>query len=90
MATSMGVRHKEGVASQARSNYEAYIKRYREELERNQTGRIALLHDEELISLWNDMDDAYQTGCDKYGLGNFSLQQIGARPVDLGILAPAL
>ncbi len=76
--------------SQARSNYEAYEAQYREELERDHLGRVALLHNAEVVSIWNDMGDAYQVGCDQYGLGNFSLQRIGARPVNLGILAAAV
>ena len=76
--------------SQARSNYEAYKIQYQEELERLHLGRVALLHDRELVSIWNDVGDAYQVGCEKYGLGHFSLQKIGARSVDLGILAAAL
>lgn len=76
--------------SQARINYDAYKTRHRERLERQHLGRIALLHDAEVVSIWNDKGDAYQIGCEKYGLGNFSLQEIGARPADLGILAAAL
>ena len=78
------------VDSQARSNYEAYKTQHREKLERDHLGRIALLHDAEVVSTWNDMDDAYQVGCDLYGPGNFSLQKIGGRPANLGILAAAL
>lgn len=78
------------VDSQARSNHEAYKTLYQKELERTHRGRVALLHDKQLVSIWNDMGDAYQVGCEKYGLGNFSLQKIGARSVDLGILTAAL
>ena len=76
--------------SQTRSNYEAYKERHREKLEREHLGKIALLHDGEVVSLWNDKADAFQVGCEKYGLGNFSLQEIGARPATLGILAAAV
>ena len=78
------------VDSQARSNYRAYEAKYREELERDHLGRVVLLHNKEIVSIWNDMGDAYQVGCDQYGLGNFSLQRIGSRPTDLGSLAVAL
>ena len=78
------------VASQARSNYAAYKERHRETLERDHPGRIAWLHDAEVVSIWNDMGDAYQVGCSQYGLGNFSLQRIGEPPANLGILAAAL
>lgn len=78
------------VESQARSNYAAYKECYKEDLERDHPARVALLHDGELITVYNDMDDAYKIGCEKFGLGNFSLQRIGAPAVDLGILAAAL
>ena len=49
-----------------------------------------MLHDQELVNVYNDMDDAYSIGVEKYGLGNFSLQRIGQQPIELGILAAAI
>ncbi len=76
--------------SQARSNYEAYKARHREALEREHTGRVALMHDAEVVAIYNDEQDAYQIGVEKYGLGNFSLQVIGAEPISLGFVGALL
>ena len=76
--------------SRARSNYEAYKARHREALEREHTGRVALMHDAEVVAIYNDEQDAYQIGVEKYGLGNFSLQVIGAEPISLGFVGALL
>lgn len=76
--------------AEARRNYLAYKEKYKDKLEREHLGRIAMLHDQELVNVYNDMDDAYSIGVEKYGLGNFSLQRIGQQPIELGILAAAI
>ena len=73
--------------TEARHNYRAYKDKYKDMLEREHPGRIAMLHKQELVNIYNDMDDAYSIGVEKYGLGNFSLQRIGQQPIELGILA---
>lgn len=72
---------------QAQANYEVYVAEHQEEMERGHRGKIALMHDGEIIGVYNDDGDAYEIGCDKFGLGNFSAIKIGAKPIDLGILA---
>lgn len=54
------------------------------ELERNHFGRIAIFHDGKFVSTYNDRGDAYDIGCEKFGLGHFSLKQIGENPASLG------
>ena len=75
--------------SQARINHAAYIEQYQSELERDHMGRVALMRDGEVVGLYNDEGDAYSMGCDKFGLGNFSVKPIGDRPVHMGIAAAA-
>ena len=43
-----------------------------------------------MVAIYNDTGDAYQIGCDKYGLGHFTIQVIGARPIHLGVHAPGM
>ena len=74
---------------QAQANYEVYVAKHQEEMERDHRGKIALMHDGAIAGIYNDDGDAYEIGCDKYGLGNFSAIKIGAKPIDLGILALA-
>ena len=72
---------------QAQANYEAYVAKHQARMERAHTGRIALMHDGEIVGVHDDDSDAFETGCHRYGLGNFSAVRIGAAPIDLGILA---
>lgn len=69
--------------SQVDRNAEAY-ELIRKEIESKHMGRIVLMHDEKMVEVYNDSDDAYKIGCEKYGLGNFSLVNVGAKPIDLG------
>ena len=56
----------------------------RRELEREHSGRIALLHDGELVSIFNDRGDAYVIGCERFGEGHFSIKKIGTSPASFG------
>lgn len=75
--------------SQARINHAAYIEKYQRELERDHRGRVALMNDGELVEIYNDEGDAYAIGCEKFGLGNFSIKTVGERPVHMGIATAA-
>ena len=65
-------------------NLDAYEK-IKEELERENFGKIALMHNGKLDSIYNNQHDAYQTGCDRFGIGHFAIKTIGERPISLGI-----
>jgi hypothetical protein len=45
-------------------------------------GRHALIKGEELLSIWDTHDDAYQAGCERFGIGDAFL----AQPIDPGFL----
>ncbi len=68
---------------QLEKNYEAYQK-LKDKLEQEHLGRVALLHNEELVAIYNDEGDAYDIGCEKFGLGGFYLATIGEKPIPLG------
>lgn len=53
-------------------------------LEQSDPGRTVLLHDGKIVAIYNDSGDAYDIGCEKFGLGNFSIETIGSRPRSLG------
>ena len=42
------------------------------------------------FGIYDTARDAYEAGGGKYGLGDFSMQEIGARPVGLGIMTLCL
>ena len=70
--------------NQVQKNREAYEK-LRDKLESEHLGRYALMHDGEIIDIYNDSGDAYSIGCDKFGLGNFTIEKVGERPISLGV-----
>ena len=73
------------VNSQLERNQAAYDA-VRRQMEEDHLGRVVLLHDGEVVEVYNDKDDAYKIGREKYGLGNFSLVNVGQQPIDLGFL----
>ena len=75
--------------SQLKKNRDAY-NAIKEEMEAEHFGRAALLHDGEIVEIYNDSGDAYAIGCDKFGLGNFSIEKIGEPPISLGIFTMCL
>ena len=64
-------------------NWEAFNE-LKPNLEEDNFGRTALLHDGVLVAIYNDAGDAYDVGREKFGLGNFSIQTFGAKPKSLG------
>jgi len=56
----------------------------RKEIEASYLGKIILMHNGEIVNAYNDDGDAYSIGCEKYGLGNFSLHRVGEKPIELG------
>ena len=75
---------------QISANYEAYVAKYRGDLERDHNGKVALIRNGELIEVHDNYDDAYWHGIDEFGLGDFSIQEIGDQPAQLGVLSFAL
>lgn len=68
---------------QIKKNESAYLAR-KEELEALHPGKVLLMHDGEVINAYNDDGDAYSIGCEKYGLGQFSLRRVSQQPIDVG------
>ena len=74
----------EDVKNQQQEINLAAFKAAEESLKAEHLGRTALLHDGEIVAIYNDSGDAYAIGCEKYGLGNFSIETIGDEPQSLG------
>ena len=45
------------------------------------------MHDGEVAHVYDEDEDAYYAGCEGYGLGHFSIETIGSRPVSLGFMS---
>lgn len=73
--------------TQAQRNHDGYHERYRAELEEEHFGQIALMHDGEVVHIFNDESDAYTIGYERFGFENFSLKRIGEQPLNLGVMA---
>ncbi len=73
-----------------RLNRIAYEAKYQHDLEGTDAGRIALMHDEDLVGIYDDANVACEDGLECYGSGNFSVVPIGAKPLSLGIFTFAL
>ena len=71
------------MADQTQENYEAYTREYMEDMERDHFGKFALMHDGEIVYVFNNLDDAYMIGTKQYGLGSFSIVEIGQKPINL-------
>ena len=75
--------HAADVVAELKKNKEAFNE-IREQIEGEHWGKTVLMHDGAVVALYNDHDDAYMIGCEKFGLGKFSLHRVGQQPVDLG------
>lgn len=75
------------MATQALKNFDAYEARHRAELEPEHNGKVALMHDEEVVGIYGDCESAFAAGMERYRRGEFSFQEIGAEPVFVSALS---
>lgn len=64
-------------------NYE-FFKTKVSELKSDHLNEFALLHHEKINKFFMSEDDAIQIGIEKYGEGNFSVQQVNDNSIELG------
>ena len=67
-------------------NREAY-KAIQDKMEAEHFGKYVLMHQGEVQGIYDTSGDAYTVGCDKFGLGYFTTELVGQKPIDLGIFA---
>ena len=79
-----------GADAQVRLNHSVYMEKHRTRLEEEEFGRVVLMHDGEIIDIYDESIDAYTAGVEKYGLGSFSIKRIGQGPVRLPIATELL
>ena len=79
-----------GPTSQVELNHAIYLEKHKALAERHHKGEVALMVDGAIKGYFPTASDAYTAGCEQHGLGNFSIQQIGADPIDLGAQTLAL
>ncbi len=76
-------------SKEVKANY-TFFKEKRAELEKNNLGKFVLLHKKQIQGYFDTDNDAMIVGRKDYGEGNFSVQEIGAIPVDLGYQSYAI
>ena len=69
--------------SEVEKNYAAFKAHLRELLDTH-PGKQALLHDGEIIEILDTLSDAIKFGNLKFGVGNYTVQEITNRPAELG------
>ena len=72
------------INQEMRKNLDAYEEK-KNELELDHSGKFAVMHNGELVDIYNDEQDAYKSACARFGLGKFVLKHIGGRPISLGM-----
>lgn len=82
--------HDPGIYGQVFDNRKVYEATYRRELERTDLGRVALMHDGEVVDIFDDDYTASRAGFDRFPPGRFSTHPIGHPPVQLGCLGISL
>ncbi len=76
--------HDLSIYGQVFDNREVYEAKYRCELERTDLGRVALMHDGEVVDIFDDDYTASRAGFDRFSPGRFSTHPIGHPPAHLG------
>ncbi len=66
---------------QAEINFDAYEARHQAKLEPEHNGKVALMRNEEVVGIYDDCEAAFAAGVERFGRGEFSFQEIGAKPV---------
>ena len=64
-------------------NYD-FFKTQISQLKKDHLNKFALLHNKEILGFFIGEDDAIEFGTEKYGEGNFSVQQVNDRSIELG------
>ncbi|MBC6429285.1 MAG: hypothetical protein GDA55_08705 [Cellvibrionales bacterium] len=76
-------------ATEVKRNFAAFQKLLPEAMKLH-AGKFALMHDAELVEIYDSWQDAFRTGRKFYGENRFSVQQIETRPIDLGFHSHAI
>ena len=75
--------------SQIDINHDAYRETHRHGLEKEHLGEYALMHDAQVVDVFETVDEAFNAGMDNFGADQFSIEEIGAQPIHLGVFGLA-
>ena len=69
--------------TQADRNYAVFKEHLRELLEAH-PGKQVLLSDGKIVEIFDTLSDAVKFGNQKFGTGNYTVQEVTSRPAELG------
>ncbi len=79
----MGVSIVEKAKKEVDMNYD-FFKAQISQLKSDHLNKFVLLHDKKISNFYTSEDDAIKIGTEKYGEGNFSVQQVNDSSIELG------
>ncbi|MCY3923964.1 MAG: hypothetical protein OXG52_00410 [bacterium] len=78
------------IYGQVSDNREIFEAKYRRDLECTDLGRVALMHDGQVVDIFDDDYTASRAGFNRFPVGRFSTHPIGHPPTQLGCLGMSL
>ena len=69
---------------QVELNHRKYNENHRH-LDATDRGRFALMHDGDIVKIYDDAESAYLSGVGQFGAERFAVKEIGAKPFSLGL-----
>lgn len=75
-------------AKMVRHHTHTYATQYRERLERDHWGRTALMHDGEVIEIFDEGIEAHDAGMERFGARNFATMGIGVVNIGYRVVTP--
>ncbi|MXX98190.1 MAG: hypothetical protein F4065_06770 [Rhodothermaceae bacterium] len=77
------------ISKEAKTNRDAY-QAVQAQMELDHFGKCVLMHNGEIVGIYDTSSDAYAVGCEKFGLGEFTTELVGQKPMHLGIFTLCL
>ena len=71
----------EHIPHQINVNFAAYVTNYKEQLESEHRGRVALMRQGQLVDVFDTVDEADAHGSEQFPERDYMLQKIGSEPL---------
>lgn len=71
----------EHIQHQINVNFPAYVANYKEQLEREHRGKVALMRQGQLVDVFDTVDEADAHGSEQFPERDYMLQKIGSEPL---------
>ena len=71
----------EHIQHQINVNFAAYVTNYKEQLEREHRGKVALMRQGQLVDVFDTVEEADANGSEQFPERDYMLQKIGSEPL---------